>query len=86
MTYNCVTLGDFPNALVELEDYVTSNVAEEKILITKPSVYLTGASYAVYEAVNAEEHGTFDDSPVLAAKSVKNAVRKVALESSFFTV
>lgn len=57
----------------ELEDFIAANLGEEKVLVTKPSVYLTGASYAVYEAIG-EDNGSFDDSPVLDAKSIKNSV------------
>ena len=75
LTETCVTLGAFEDAFADLATYVANHVTNGgQILVTKPSVYLPGASYAVYEAVSAEV-AWFGDSPILRTKTVKNEVR-----------
>lgn len=41
--------------------------------MTKPSMYLSGASYAVYHTL-PEASVQFDASPILDAKAMKNSV------------
>ena len=49
---------------------------DTKILITDASTYLTGATYAIFKAINGAkvEIGKLAQSPVLLAKAVKNDV------------
>ena len=50
----CTVIGDYEDSISDLKDWSESH--EGKILVTKPSIYLTGASYAVYEGIgNAEK-------------------------------
>ncbi len=51
-------------------------------MITNPSMYLSGASYAVYEALGGEDLVTFADSPVLSVKSVKNPTEVAGMVDS----
>ena len=54
----CTVIGDYEDSISDLKDWSESH--EGKILVTKPSIYLTGASYAVYEGIgNAERVSTF---------------------------
>ena len=54
----CTVIGDYEDSISDLKDWSESH--EGKILVTKPSIYLTGASYAVYEGIgNAEKVSTF---------------------------
>ena len=53
----CTVIGDYEDSISDLKDWSESH--EGKILVTKPSIYLTGASYAVYEGIgNAEKVST----------------------------
>ena len=67
----CTVIGDISESLTDLEDW--SKTYNKSILVSKPSIYLGGASYAVYESIPSTlVH--FDDSPVMLAKNVKNDV------------
>ncbi len=64
---------DFDDALSDLSDWGSSLSDPGLVLLTNPSVFLAGASYALYEAL-PEERVAFADSPVLYDKSIKNQV------------
>ena len=49
----CVVIGDKTNVLSDLDEWSESNPT--KILISNPSTYLTGASFAVFEALQKSE-------------------------------
>ena len=72
----CVELNDITDALTDLASWVGSQSGTPKLLVTKPSMYLSGASYAVYESI-PEESVDFDDSPILTAKNMKNDVSAI---------
>ncbi len=72
----CVGIRDIDDAIVDLASWGQTLDAPQKILLTQVSMYLGGASFAVYEAL-PEQFIQFGDSPVLDAKSVKNEVRVV---------
>ena len=67
---------EYSDAAADLQSWAASLPSGAKVMLTKPSMYLTGASYSTYEAVTAEKVA-LDDSPVLVAKNVKNAVRLI---------
>ena len=69
----CVQLSEVSEAVGDLSSWVGSLSPPQKILLTKASMYLSGASYAVYEAV-PKEFVELGDSSVLDAKAVKNEV------------
>ena len=74
----CVTIEDFADSYTRLETYANEQGSDAKILVSKPSVYLTGASYAVYGAL-PEEMSTFKDSPIIEMKGQKNEVRRKSI-------
>jgi hypothetical protein len=74
-----VDIRDYSNYLSDLAEWSESVLGE--VLITRPSTYLYGASYAIFEAVNGDggstsQRATFADSPLLQAKAVKNQVHE----------
>ena len=42
---------DYENSLKDLTEWISFHPEANKILIPKPSMYLSGASYAVYSAI-----------------------------------
>merc|ERR1719330_2212808 len=66
----CTVIGDYEDSISDLKDWSESH--EGKIMVTKPSIYLTGASYAVYEGIGNAEKVKFEDSPVMLDKTIKN--------------
>ena len=71
---SCVQLGDITTAIGDLSSLASKLDESSRVMISLPSTYLTGASYAVYEAI-PEANSDFADSPVLDRKAVKNEVR-----------
>lgn len=69
----CITAISYESAVADLQSWASSLPQDSKVLITLPSTYLTGASYAIYEAIS-EEKVAFEESPVMFAKSGKNEV------------
>ena len=63
----CTVIGDISESLGDLENW--SQNYNKSILLSTPSTYLTGASFAVYESIT---NAHFQDSPILIAKNVKN--------------
>ncbi len=57
----------------DLTAWASEQNTSQKVFLSKPSMYLPGASYAVYEAL-PEEMVALEDSPILFKKSVKNQV------------
>ena len=49
----CTVIGDYGDSISDLKEWSESH--EGKILVTNPSTYLTGASFAVYEGIGNEE-------------------------------
>lgn len=66
-----VEIRDIENSLRDLTEWISMHPEADKILITKPSSYLSGASYAVYSAI-PETISNLDNSPLINMKAVKN--------------
>jgi len=77
----CVHLMDIQQCLAELGSMVGSLQEGQMLLVTKPSTYLTGASYAVFRTVG-EAHRKLDDSPILDMKAIKNPVEEAGMLDS----
>ena len=58
----CTIIGDYEESIPELKEWSESH--EGKILITKASTYLSGASYAVYEGIGNEDKVSKKDTPI----------------------
>ena len=75
----CTVIGDISESLSDLDQW--SKAYNKSILVSKPSIYLGGASYAVYENIPSNlVH--FDDSPVMLAKNVKNEIEAQGMINS----
>ncbi len=66
--------------IMEYDDFYTDLAAwgsdlsnTDRVLVVNPSIYLAGASYAVYESL-PEANVAFGDSPILLTKAIKNQV------------
>ncbi len=78
---------EYDDAIPDLSTWASENVdpsSGNRVMLTNPSKYLSGASYAVYEAMPEprEESVGFADSPVLASKSIKNSVEASGMVES----
>mgnify|MGYP001161585345 FL=1 len=73
----CTVIGDISESLEDLENW--SKTFNKSILLTTPSTYLTGASFAVYESISNSQ---FKDSPVMIAKNVKNDIEAQGMINS----
>lgn len=69
----CVRIGEVETGLAELAAWMEEQAELGGVLVTRPSTYLAGASYAVYSAVPADNRKLLD-SPILLMKSIKNQV------------
>ncbi|TRY63290.1 hypothetical protein TCAL_06265 [Tigriopus californicus] len=67
----CVGLEDITNWQSSLAQWA-SEQTDLKVLVTKPSMYLSGASYAVYHTLPTDSV-QFEASPILDAKAMKNS-------------
>ena len=67
----CVELRDIEHSLKDLTEWLSLHPEISQLLLTKPSNYLSGASYAVYSAL-PHNVTKLDHSPVLQMKAVKN--------------
>jgi len=67
----CVELRDIEESLKDLTEWLSLHPEISRLLLTKPSNYLSGASYAVYSAL-PDTVTKLDQSPVLQMKGVKN--------------
>jgi hypothetical protein len=72
-TSTCVQIGAYDEAIAELRAWAAELTAPQSILASKVSTFLGGASFAVYGAI-PEDYVRLGDSPVLAAKAIKNEV------------
>ena len=70
-TDSCVELRDIEHSLKDLTEWLSFHPEISRLLLTKPSNYLSGASYAVYSAL-PDTVAKLDHSPVLQMKAVKN--------------
>lgn len=69
----CITIFDLAYAYDGLTSWAESQINTPKILVTTPTTYLTGASYAIYESL-PEEASQFEVSPIILMKGTKNPV------------
>ena len=70
----CVTIREFSDYLEDLREWSEGLASGQRVLVTKESTYLRGASYAVFKAIESE-HVKLQDSLVLGPKAIKNEVR-----------
>ena len=70
-SFTCVDIKDFNSAFLDLNTWATAN--SDMILITEPTRFKIGASYAVYEAI-PEQRRSFAPSPLLYPRAIKNSV------------
>lgn len=78
-TNTCTEVNEYETGITQLNQW--SSQFKEKILVTKASTYLTGASFAIYEALPAQQVA-FKDSPVLLSKNIKNPVEAEGMVQS----
>ena len=68
------------NIIIRVTSYITHGIVlqDTNILVTDATTYLSGASYAIFKALNGTNVtiGDLEESPVLRAKAIKNAVEK----------
>lgn len=72
-------IGDMKDSFEDIQAWADSNTAS--VLLTKPSTYLTGASFAIYESI-PQKCVHFDDSPIMLAKNVKNEIEVEGMKSA----
>ena len=73
-TKTCVQFRDFSSATEDLSAWASSQTSPDlTVLVTAPSMYESGASFAVYEAI-PEEMARFEFSPLVEPKATKNEV------------
>jgi len=67
----CVQIKEYQDRIADLTAWAANK--DGKFLLSKPSQYLSGASYDVYRAVGGEDKVKLGDSPILDDKAEKNA-------------
>ena len=73
-TKTCVILDTIETAIEDLDSWAQQLDTGAKVLVTAPSIYLVGASFAIYQAVSAEK-SKIAESPLLYPKAIKNEVQ-----------
>ena len=71
----CVSIREFSDYLEDLAEWNERLASPQKILVTKESSYLRGASYAVFKVIK-DDYVKLEDSLLLGTKAIKNEVRE----------
>ena len=72
-TFTCVTLDELKDSVYQLGLWASGLNPSSRVLLARPTIFLTGASYAIYEAVS-EELSHLELSPIIYPKAEKNEV------------
>jgi len=77
----CVVIKNVDSKLQDISDWIHKQENLETLLITKPSNYLSGANYAIYQTI-PEANRKLGDSPILDMKAIKNEVEVTGMIES----
>ena len=73
-----VEIRDIASSLQDLTEWVSMHPELDSLLLSAPSTYLSGATYALYSAV-PDTIAVLGDSPILDMKAVKNSVEEAGM-------
>ena len=73
-----VELRELESSLEEVAAWVSRHPEAARLLLSAPSTYLSGATYALYSAV-PDTIAVLGDSPILDMKAVKNSVEEAGM-------